>query len=196
MEEKTYMAYDLPTAWKMDGLELSIEQKLNYLAAHVAALEAGGGGSTISVTAEYTEQTYNNKLATITVDDTATKIFAPKVAVTTNSTASDGPEIASIKVGNSTSHIYSVNSSTVYVEEDIDGTVGLFSANWTTIYNGAGSMIFAVCVPTADTNTMYYLEKVWSETDAQTFDTVYYAKFGSKTYSATSDDVPLELVTT
>lgn len=191
------MAFDTPNAWKMDGLELSIEQKLNYLAAHVAALESGGGGgSTVSVTAEYTEQTYNNKLATITVDDTPTTINAPKVAVTTNSTAADGPEIATIKVGNSTSHLYSVNSATVYVEEDIDGTVGLFSADWNTIYNYAGSQVFAVCVPTADTCTIYYLDKVWSETDAQTYDTVYYAKFGSKTYSATSGDVPLELVTT
>ena len=192
--------YNVPNDWKIGNyMELSPEEKIKWLYNATQELEeeiSHLGGSTVSVTAEYTQQTYNNKLATITVDDVATDIYGPKVAVTTNSTSADGPEIATIKVGNSTSHLYSVNSSTVYVEEDIDGTVGLFSADWSTIYNYAGSQVFAVCVPTADTNTMYYLDKVWSEVDAQTSDTTYYAKFGSKTYSATSDDVPLELVTT
>lgn len=61
------MAYDLPTAWKMDGLELSIEQKLNYLAAHVAALEAAGPGSTVSASASsIAEPRY--KIGEITID--------------------------------------------------------------------------------------------------------------------------------
>ena len=98
------MAYDLPNAWKMDGLELSIEQKLNYLAAHVAALEAGGGGSTVSVTADYTEQTYNNKLATITVDETPTTINAPKVDVT-NLLDDGGSAIGTIKIGSTSKTI-------------------------------------------------------------------------------------------
>lgn len=98
------MAFDTPTAWKMDGLELSNDQKLNYLAEHVEALEEAGGGSTVSVTADYTEQTYNNKLATITVDETATKIFAPKVDVT-NLLDDGGSLLANVKIGSTTKAI-------------------------------------------------------------------------------------------
>ena len=184
------MAYDLPTAWKMDGLELSIEQKLNYLAAHVAALEAAGGGSTVSVTAEYTEQTYNNKLATITVDNTATKIFAPKVTVTP--VFQNGTDLGTIKIGNSTNHIYAPLGG-AYIEEDIDGTVGLYSATWQDLYDTT-ALCAAISVQQNE-NDWYYLEKVWVEYDNEDNPT-YYAKFGTKTYYASGTDDPLLLVTT
>lgn len=112
-----------PTAWKMDGLELSPQEKLNWLYAKCAELQEEieqAGGSTVSVTAEYTQQTYNNKLATVTVDDVATDIYAPKVDVTTGiySTGEDGT-IARIKVGNTTKSINApVNAYEIAKEYD------------------------------------------------------------------------------
>ena len=96
-----------PTAWKMDGLELSPQEKLNWLYAKCAELQEEieqAGGSTVSVTADYTEQTYNNKLATITVDGTATKIYAPKVDVT-NLLDDGGETIGTIKIGSTSKTI-------------------------------------------------------------------------------------------
>ena len=183
------MAYDLPNAWKMDGLELSIEQKLNYLAAHVAALEAGGGGgSTVSVTAEYTEQTYNNKLATIIVDETPTTINAPKVSVNSIFHQNDPNvvNIAEISVGSSTKAIYS-RKGAYYTENSSSGIGATYEDLEICVNNG----ITAICYTYEqdpetylDTYTLYYLDKLWCTASGD--DIVYHAKFGTKSFSATT----------
>lgn len=191
------MAFDTPTAWKMDGLELSIEQKLNYLAAHVAALEAGGGGSTVAVTAEYTEQTYNNKLATITVDDTPTTINAPKVTVTPDYSENTPGTVSlgTISVGSVSKTIRTYITLKV---NDFEGTLNVGFADLQDYTNG----ILPGCVlimyeedaVTGDvTYNIYPLEKLWFVT--QNDETTYYAKFGSRTYSAASIYDPMEITT-
>lgn len=188
------MAYDLPTAWKMDGLELSIEQKLNYLAAHVAALEASSGGSTVSVTAEYTQQTYNNKLATITVDDTATSIYAPKVSAAPEyepESVSGATNIGSITIGSTTKTFY-VPIALICTEYDEDSTTYL-SATYSDLFTSSGTCVCYLSYGDEHTNNLVYLEKLWDVTENDT--TTYYAKFGSKTYSAETDYDPMTLVT-
>ena len=193
------MAYDLPTAWKMDGLELSIDQKLNYLAAHVAALEAGGGGSEVSVTADYTEQTYNNKLATITVDETATKIFAPKVsAAPTYDTSFPGVlNIGSVSIGSQTKTFYVPTS--FWCNEAVDDGTTYLSATYTDLASTINLCASILTYGDEDETNFAYLEKLWYVTEnagEENESTTYYAKFGSKTYSAETDYDPMALVTT
>lgn len=190
------MAYDLPTAWKMDGLELSIEQKLNYLAAHVAALEeAGGGGSTVSVTADYTEQSYNNKLATITVDDTATSINAPKVTVTpTYNYANFNVEnLGNISVGSTTKGIYA-RKGAYYTQE----SESILSATYEDLSDCVTQGMTAICYTYVEdpetqlgTYVFYYLDKLWITASGD--DVVYHAKFGTKSYSASNNYDSMEL---
>lgn len=116
--------YNVPNDWKLGNyMELSPDEKLKWLYNATQELEdeiSQLGGSDVSVTAEYTQQTYNNKLATITVDETATEIYAPKVAVTTGIYASgEQGNIANIKVGNTTSQINApVNAYEITKEYD------------------------------------------------------------------------------
>ena len=200
------MAYDLPTAWKMDGLELSIEQKLNYLAAHVAALEeAGGGGSTVTVTSEYTEQTYNNKLATITIDETPTTINAPKVTVTpkVSNSAVNADKIAEMTIGSTSKNIYQ-RKHVIVTDDDIDA-----DTNKHTIYisyQDLGSYMSVSCLPIVRVVTSnndgsesfeyFPLEKLYTTYNSGTDTYTYFAKFGSRTYSNAESYQPMELVTT
>lgn len=189
-----------PTAWKMDGLELSPQEKLNWLYAKCAELQeeiSQAGGSTVSVTAEYTEQTYNNKLATITVDSTATKIYAPKVTVTptTSESTPNTTSLGSISVGSTSKTIRTYITLKV---NDFDGALNVGYADLTDYTNGMlpGCVLImsAVDAVTGDeTYNIYPLEKLWSETVQD--ETTYYAKFGSRTYSAASEYDPLEITT-
>lgn len=100
--------YNVPNDWKLGNyMELSPDEKLKWLYNATQELEeeiSQLGGSDVSVTAEYTQQTYNNKLATITVDETATDIYAPKVDVT-NLLDDGGSLIANVKIGSTTKAI-------------------------------------------------------------------------------------------
>ena len=191
-----------PTAWKMDGLELSPQEKLNWLYAKCAELQEEieqAGGSTVSVTADYTEQTYNNKLATITVDETATKIYAPKVSAAPayDFTQPGSISIGSVSIGSQTKTFYAPISFWC-METEEEGTTYL-SATYTDLASIMNLCTAILTYGDEDETNFVYLEKLWYVTEnagTENETTTYYAKFGSKTYSAETDYDSMTLVTT
>lgn len=159
------------------------------------AMSGGGGGSTVSVTANYSQQTYNDELATITVDETETSIYAPKVSVTpTYESDNDTYSIGKINVG-SVQHILYGKKFVVLNLEDNGEYIYINAYSITNLISQGSILAVGVYSEAQEgypTYNIYYLDKYWEEPDPQDENnTLYHLKFGTRTYStdATNPDV-------
>ena len=197
--------YKVPNDWKLGNyMELSPDEKLKWLYNATQELEeeiAQLGGSTVSVTAEYTQQSYNNKLATITVDETATDIYAPKVRVYNNAYVGYGARSAgTVHVGNTTTEM-NVDNEIVRMSEQYNEESSKYELPWSW-YDLYTMVVTYEMVPVLledtynETTGETDIKWIWCDELKSVYDSVgetftYSVKFGSKTYTCTSEyDLP------
>lgn len=191
--------YKVPNDWKLGNyMELSPDEKLKWLYNATQELEeeiAQLGGSTVSVTAEYTQQTYNNKLATITVDETATDIYAPKVRATNSAFVGYGARSAgTVQVGNTYTEM-NVDNEIRYLNEFYNEETSKYelNCNWYDLYTMVTTYEMLLVLiedeyneTTGEVDTKWvWCDELKSEYDSVGETWTYSVKFGNKTYTAT-----------
>lgn len=197
--------YNVPNDWKLGNyMELSPEEKLKWLHSATEELKSATaeleeeishlGGSTVSVTAEYTQQTYNNKLATITVDETATDIYAPKVRATNSAYITYGARSAgSVHVGNTTTEMQ-VDNEIARMSEVYNDETTKYELPWSwydlyTMWTTYEMLPVLVETTLDDVTGEVDVKWVWCDELKSEYDSVgetwtYTVKFGNKTYTA------------
>lgn len=196
--------YKVPNDWKLGNyMELSPDEKLKWLYNATQELEeeiSHLGGSTVSVTAEYTQQTYNNKLATITVDDVATDIYAPKVRATNSASITYGARSAgSVHVGNTTTEMW-VDNEIRRMTESYNEETTKYELPWSwydlyTMWSTYEMMLVLVEDGYNETTGEVDTKWVWCDELKSEYDSVgetwtYTIKFGNKTYTCANDFDP------